>query len=173
MQNVDISLRGTSIKGRVKRLPTGEILNSESFTGDGPWQFLGTGTVDGSSVSDGSLSDKCAQVNIPAGYTISLNISPANIAKFYHVVWGCSIKLVSGDVTGSFSGDTDQLGNIYTSTGEWVHTFGVGRAVKSGAVKLTLKTTSGCVVRLNDYFVCQFIKSQDAYDFANSRMSIE
>ncbi|HHL9085392.1 TPA: phage head-binding domain-containing protein [Escherichia coli] len=173
LQNVDISLRGTSIKGRVKRLPTGEILNSESFTGDGPWQFLGTGTVDGSSVSDGSLSDKCAQVNIPAGYTISLNISPANIAKFYHVVWGCSIKLVSGDVTGSFSGDTDQLGNIYTSTGEWVHTFGVGRAVKSGAVKLTLKTTSGCVVRLNDYFVCQFIKSQDAYDFANSRMSIE
>ena len=169
---LDMSLRGTKLNGRIKRLSTGEVLNSQSFSGAGPWAFLGTSTVDASSVTDGVLSDTCAQLVIPAGYTLYLNVSPANIAQYYHIVWGCSLKLVSGDVVASIA-DSVSLGGLYTSLGEWVHTFGVGQTATSGTCRLKFQSTNGCVIRISDYFVAQFAKKQDAYDFANSRMSIE
>lgn len=169
---LDMSLRGTKLNGRIKRLSTGEVLNSQSFSGAGPWGFLGTSTVDAQSVTDGVLSDTCAQLVIPAGYTLYLNVSPANIAQYYHIVWGCSLKLVSGDVVASIA-DSVSLGGLYTSLGEWVHTFGVGQTATSGTCRLKFQSTNGCVIRISDYFVAQFAKKQDAYDFANSRMSIE
>lgn len=169
---LDMSLRGTKLNGRIKRLSTGEVLNSLSFSGAGPWGFLGTSTVDTQSVTDGVLSDTCAQLVIPAGYTLYLNVSPANIAQYYHIVWGCSLKLVSGDVVASIA-DSVSLGGLYTSLGEWVHTFGVGQTATSGTCRLKFQSTNGCVIRISDYFVAQFAKKQDAYDFANSRMSIE
>lgn len=169
---LDMSLRGTKLNGRIKRLSTGEVLNSQSFSGGGSWAFFGTSTVDATSVTDGVLSDTCAQLVIPAGYTLYLNVSPANIAQYYHIVWGCSLKLVSGDVVASIA-DSVSLGGLYTSLGEWVHTFGVGQTATSGTCRLKFQSTNGCVIRISDYFVAQFAKKQDAYDFANSRMSIE
>ncbi|GDL55871.1 hypothetical protein BvCmsKSP045_00911 [Escherichia coli] len=169
---LDMSLRGTKLNGRIKRLSTGEVLNSQSFSGAGPWAFLGTSTVDAPSVTDGVLSDTCAQLVIPAGYTLYLNVSPANITQYYHIVWGCSLKLVSGDVVASIA-DSVSLGGLYTSPGEWVHTFGVGQTKTSGTCRLKFQSINGCVIRISDYFVATFAKKQDAYDFANSRMSIE
>lgn len=170
--NLDLSLRGTKLNGRIKRLPTGTVLNSQSFSGGGPWAFVGTSTVDATSVADGVLSDTCAQLVIPAGYTLFLSVPAANITQYYHIVWGCSLKLVSGDVAASIA-DSVSLGGLYTSQGEWVHTFGVGQTATSGTCNLKLQSTNGCVIRISDYFVTQFAKKQDAYDFANSRMSIE
>lgn len=169
---LDMSLRGTKLNGRIKRLPTGTVLNSHSFSGAGPWGFVGTGSVDATSVTDGVLSDTCAQLVIPAGYTLFLNTPAANIAQYYHIVWGCSLKLVSGDVAASIA-DSVSLGGLYTSPGEWVHTFGVGQTSTAGSCRLKFHSVSGCVIRISDYFVAQFAKKQDAYDFANSRQSIQ
>lgn len=168
---LSMSLRGTKLNGRIKRLPTGTVLNSQSFSGAGPWGFVGTSSVDATSVTDGVLSDTCAQLVIPAGYTLFLNVTAANIAQYYQIVWGCSLKLVSGDVVASIA-DSVSLGELYTSPGEWVHTFGVGQTATAGTCRLKFQSTSGCTIRISDYFVTQFAKKQDAYDFANSRQSI-
>lgn len=168
---LDMSLRGTRLNGRIKQLPTGTILNSNSFSSGGPWGFVGTSSVDATTVSDGVLSDTCAQLVIPAGYTLTLNVPSANIAQYYQIVWGCSLKLVSGDVVASIA-DSVSLGGLYTSLGEWVHTFGVGQTATSGTCRLKFQSTNGCVIRISDYFVAQFAKKQDAYEFANARQSI-
>lgn len=168
--SLDLSLRGTCIKGRIKRLSNGQAMLSESFAGAGPWQFLGTSTVDAISVTDGVLSDTCGQIVVPAGATVMLNV-PASLAQYYTLVWGASLKLVSGDVTATLS-DSINIGSLYTSTGEWVHTFGVGQLGAAGTVKLTLSSVAGCVLRMSDVFVAQFANKYDAYNFANSRMSI-
>lgn len=168
---LDMSLRGTKLNGRIKRLHTGTVLNSQSFSDAGPWGFVGTSSVNATSVTDGVLSDTCAQLVIPAGYTLFLGVSPASIAQYYQIVWGCSLKLVSGDVVASIA-DSVSLGGLYTSPGEWVHTFGVGQTSTAGSCRLKFHSVSGCVIRISDYFVAQFAKKQDAYDFANSRQSI-
>lgn len=169
--SLDLSLRGTCLKGRIKRLSNGQAMLSESFAGAGPWQFLGTSTVDATSVTDGVLSDTCGQIVVPAGATVMLNV-PASLAQYYTLVWGASLKLVSGDVTATLS-DSINIGSLYTSTGEWVHTFGVGQLGTAGTVKLTLSSVAGCVLRMSDVFVAQFANKYDAYNFANSRMSID
>ncbi|HIC4115760.1 TPA: hypothetical protein ACW4JH_000183 [Salmonella enterica] len=169
--SLDLSLRGTCLKGRIKRLSNGQAMLSESFAGAGPWQFLGTTTVDATSVTDGVLSDTCGQIVIPQGATVLLNVPAASLAQYYTLVWGASLKLVSGDVTATLS-DSINIGSLYTSTGEWVHTFGVGQLGAAGTVKLTLSSVAGCVLRMSDVFVAQFANKYDAYNFANSRMSI-
>lgn len=166
----DLSMKAARIYGRVYNLSSGEVLMKESFSGNGPWQFFGTATVDAFSASDGVISGKSGQLVIPAGFSVSLN-SSANIEKNFYQVWGCSMKLVSGDVS-AFLGDTALLGGIYSETGKWIHSFGIGRAAKSGSVKMMISTVSGCTVRVSDMFVVQFEKATEAYDFANSRQSV-
>lgn len=170
-ENVDLSMRGYFPASRIKRTPSGAVLASEAFTGSGPWQFLGTGIGDAISVQDGIISNGCAQLTIPAGWELSYAIQEASIQKYYYIVWGCNLKLVSGDIEGLFSSSVT-LGSAYAKTGEWISTFGVGQAINSGTVRLKFRTINGASVRFSDFFICQFNNKDDAYAFANKRVSI-
>ncbi|WPK42217.1 hypothetical protein [Escherichia phage vB-EcoS-XT34] len=171
-QGLSASVRATDIKGRIRRSSVGGVLHAKTFSDAGPWRFLGTGTVDATAVADGVLSDSCAQLSIPAGYTLYLDVPTANIAQYYQVVWGCSLKVVSGDVSAAVA-DSILIGEIYTKpNGNWIHTYGVGQASISGTARLRFQSTNGGVVRISDYFLAQFPNKTDAYTFANSRMSV-
>lgn len=151
--------------------PSGSVLASETFSGNGPWQFLGSGIVDAISAQDGLISSGCGQLTIPAGYSISYAVQQAEIQQYYYIVWGCNLKLVNGDIEGIFSSSVT-LGDCYHKTEEWVSTFGIGQASTSGTVRLTFRTTNGATIRFSDFFICQFNNKDDAYAFANQRMSI-
>ncbi|CAM6492899.1 hypothetical protein [Enterobacter intestinihominis] len=172
LQTDNLSVVGGPIKGRLHRVTNGQVLASNAFSGAGPFPFSGTATVNAIATPGGTLSNTCAELDIPPGYTLIIQDGTASLSKDFVSVWGVSLQLISGDVNARFTGSMT-AGDAYTKLGEMIHTYGVGYNAISGNVNLTLESVNGCKIRISDYFVAQFEKSQDAYEFANSRMSIE
>ena len=172
LQTDNLSVVGGPIKGRLHRVTNGQVLASSAFSGAGPFPFVGTAPVNAIATPGGTLSNTCAELDVPPGYTLIIQGGTASLSKDFVSVWGVSLLLISGDVNARFTG-TMTAGEAYTKLGSIVHTYGVGYNGKSGDINLTLTSVNGCKIRISDYFVAQFEISQDAYEFANSRMSIE
>ena len=167
-------VRGPLRTSRVT-LPAGASLLKENYDGVGPWLFSGTAGTEALSVADGVISDSCAELTIPAGYTL-LNPGFFTPMTGKWIVWGIHLKLQSGAplTTCSFSYNSS-LGNIYQRAGEWVCTYGIQEVGEAfSEITTYFSNTSGAptTIRLADLFVVQFDSMEAAYAFCNSRAAV-
>lgn len=168
----NLSLRGNLTRGRVFNTPTGNKLKVITFD-SGSHEFSGSATVSGSTVSDGLHAATCTEFSLPGAGLFEMEASRTTITSGRWYVWGVNSRLQSGTADISItSGIT--LGSVYTKPGEWVSTFGVGKASATGIVALYASTGggSGATVRFSDFFIAEFTTQAQALAFANSRMSL-
>lgn len=171
--NRNLSLRGIPPSTRVATTIGGTIKAKEAYAGTvgtTTWSFPGSVSANASCVADGTISANCAELNIAAGNTqLSTPRAAITAGKWY--VWGVDAKLVSG--SGSYQiTDTTTLGAINTSVGKWVSTFGIGMADTSGFARLYMTATTATVIRLQNFFIVEFDKEDDALAFCNARVAI-
>ncbi|HAW5390769.1 TPA: hypothetical protein JLY95_004475 [Escherichia coli] len=168
----NLSLRGNLTRGRVFNTPTGNKLMSITFD-SGSHEFSGSATVSGSTASDGLHAATCTEFSFPGAGLFEMVASRTTITSGRWYVWGVNSRLQSGTADVSItSGIT--MGSVYTKTGEWISTFGVGKASATGTVALYVSTggSSGATVRFSDFFIAEFTTQAQAMSFANSRMSL-
>lgn len=168
----NLSLRGNLTRGRVFNTPTGNKLMAITFD-SGSHYFSGSGTVNGSAVSDGLHAATCTEFSFPGAGLFEVVASRTTITSGRWYVWGVNSRLQSGSADISItSGIT--MGSVYTKPGEWISTFGVGKASATGTVALYVSTGggSGATVRFSDFFIAEFTTQAQALAFANSRMSL-
>lgn len=168
----NLSLRGNLTRGRVFNTPTGNKLMAITFD-SGSHNFSGSGTVNGSTVSDGLHAATCTEFSFPGAGLYEMVATRTTITSGRWYVWGVNSRLQSGSADISItSGIT--MGSVYTKPGEWISTFGVGEASTTGTVALYVSTGggSGATVRFSDFFIAEFTTQAQALAFANSRMSL-
>lgn len=168
----NLSLRGNLTRGRVFNTPTGNKLKAITFD-SGSHNFSGSGTVNGSTVSDGLHAATCTEFSFPGSGLYEMVASRTTLTSGRWYVWGVNSRLQSGTADVSItSGIT--MGSVYTKSGEWISTFGVGKASANGTVSLYVSTGggSGAVIRFSDFFIAEFTTQAQALAFANSRMSL-
>lgn len=168
----NLSLRGNLTRGRVFNTPTGNKLKAITFD-SGSHNFSGSGTVNGSTVSDGLHAATCTEFSFPGSGLYEMVASRTTLTSGRWYVWGVNSRLQSGTADVSItSGIT--MGSVYTKSGEWISTFGVGKASATGTVSLYVSTAggSGAVIRFSDFFIAEFTTQAQALAFANSRMSL-
>ena len=168
----NLSLRGNLTRGRVFNTPTGNKLKAITFD-SGSHNFSGSGTVNGSTVSDGLHAATCTEFSFPGSGLYELVASRTTLTSGRWYVWGVNSRLQSGTADVSITlGIT--MGSVYTKSGEWISTFGVGKASANGTVGLYVSTRggSGAVIRFSDFFIAEFTTQAQALAFANSRMSL-
>ena len=168
----NLSLRGNLTRGRLFNTPTGNKLKVITFDA-GSHEFSGSATVNGSTVSDGLHATTCTEFSFPGAGLFEMVASRTTITSGRWYVWGVNSRLQSGlaDISMT-SGIT--MGSVYTKPGEWISTFGVGKASATGVVALYASTggSSGATVRFSDFFIAEFTTQAQALAFANSRMSL-
>ena len=168
----NLSLRGNLTRGRLFNTPTGNKLKVITFDA-GSHEFSGSATVSGSTVSDGLHAATCTEFSFPGAGLFEMVASRTTITSGRWYVWGVNSRLQSGSADISItSGIT--MGSVYTKPGEWISTFGVGKASATGVVALYASTggSSGATVRFSDFFIAEFTTQDQALAFANSRMSL-
>ena len=168
----NLSLRGNLTRGRVFNTPTGNKLQAITFD-SGSHEFSGSATVSGSIVSDGLHAATCTEFSFPGAGLYEIVASRTTLTSGRWYVWGVNSRLQSGTADVSItSGIT--MGSVYTKPGEWISTFGVGKASTNGTVGLYVSTAggSGAVIRFSDFFIAEFTTQAQALAFANSRMSL-
>lgn len=168
----NLSLRGNLTRGRVFNTPTGNKLKAITFD-SGSHYFSGSGTVNGSTVSDGLHAATCTEFSFPGSGLYEMVASRTTLTSGRWYVWGVNSRLQSGTADVSITlGIT--MGSVYTKSGEWISTFGVGKASANGIVALYVSTGegSGAVIRFSDFFIAEFTTQAQALAFANSRMSL-
>lgn len=173
MDTASLSMRGNTPRGVLYNIPTGNKLNCITFSSGGPWELVGNASVTSTAANDGMLFQNCAEFNMPGAAILELSNSQASITVGRWYVWACGARLVSGNCDISISGGIT-LGDVYNKPGEWIHTFGVGKATRSEKASLRITTgAGGAVVRLEYYYVVEFATQAQAIDFANSRMVVK
>lgn len=168
----NLSLRGNLTRGRLFNTPTGNKLKAITFD-SGSHNFSGSGTVNGSTVSDGLHAATCTEFSFPGSGLYEMVASRTTLTSGRWYVWGVNSRLQSGTADVSITlGIT--MGSVYTKSGEWISTFGVGKASTNGIVGLYVSTGggSGAVIRFSDFFIAEFTTQAQALAFANSRMSL-
>lgn len=168
----NLSLRGNLTRGRVFNTPTGNKLKAITFD-SGNHNFSGSGTVKGSTVSDGLHAATCTEFSFPRSGLYEMVASRTTLTSGRWYVWGVNSRLKSGTADVSITlGIT--MGSVYTKHGEWISTFGVGKASANGTVGLCVSTRvgPGAVIRFSDFFIAEFTTQAQALAFANSRMSL-
>lgn len=171
--NRNLSLRGNPPTHRQANAAGGIVKAKETYSGtvgSTTWSFPGSTSANASCVADGIISANCAELFIGAGNT-QQSVSQADITTGKWYVWGVNAKLVSGSGSFIFTA-TATLGRIYTEQGNWVSTFGIGKAELTGKARLYMTATTATVIRLQDYFVVEFDKESDALAFCNARVAI-
>lgn len=168
----NLSLRGNLTRGRVFNTPTGNKLMAITFD-SGSHNFSGSGTVNGSTVSDGLHAATCTEFSFPGAGLFEMVASRTTITSGRWYVWGVNSRLQSGSADISITAGIT-MGSVYTNPGEWISTFGVGKASSTGTVALYISTGggSGATVRFSDFFIAEFTTQAQALAFANSRMSL-
>lgn len=168
----NLSLRGNLTRGRVFNTPTGNKLMAITFD-SGRHNFSGSGTVNGSPVSDGLHAATCTEFSFPGAGLFEMVASRTTITSGRWYVWGVNSRLQSGLADISITAGIT-MGSVYTKPGEWISTFGVGKASATGTVALYVSTGggSGATVRFSDFFIAEFTTQAQALAFANSRMSL-
>lgn len=174
-----------SVRGplRTNKIPLANLANatdvcSNSFSGTGPWLFVGTTSRNVTSVADGVLNGTCGEILINPGETL-LGGEVSSPAGNRFAVWGIHAKLQSGDPTGMLGliGGDSTLGSIYLrNQGEWVCSYGVQPlppTVNSIRLQFIHGGAAPCTLRLADFFCVTFATASEAYDFVNSGYSIQ
>ena len=171
--NRNMSMRGLPPSSRIAKAPGGVIKAKESYTGTvgtTTWSFPGSTSATATCVADGTISANCAELNIAAGNTQQSLLEGAIVpGKWY--VWGVDANLVSGEGTFLFT-NTATLGEIYIEPGKWISTFGIGKANVSGKARLYMTAITNVKIKVQNYFIVEFDKEEDALAFCNSRLAI-
>lgn len=149
---------------------------SNSFSGTGPWGFVGSSGIDAVTTNDGVLNDTCGEITIPAGETVISDISGTPTLGSW-VVWGIHAKQVTAQgPTIADIGHQWIAGNIYLKQGEWVCSYGiqqVGSDFDECRIRLHNTSGSATTIRLADFFVIQFTTYKEAFEFVNSGYAIK
>lgn len=175
-----LSVRGPLMHTKIPIANVGNCIDvcSNSFSGAGPWLFVGTVSRNATSVADGVLNSTCAELVINNGETL-LGTQVSTPAGNRFAVWSIHAKLVSGNTTGfvGIIGGNSTLGSIYTrNTGEWIRSYGIQSLPASvNTVRLQFINGSGNTVtlRLADFHCVTFATAEEAYDFVNSGFSLQ
>jgi len=126
------------------------------------------------SVSDGVISDTCAEIVIANGATnIGLNSGTPTPGKW--AVWGIHAKLVSGGFSTATLGFDFTFGLIYTKLGQWVRSYGIQQIpadVGNSRIFLINNTGSTATLRLADHYVVEFDTFEEAIEFCNARAAV-
>lgn len=172
-----------SVRGplKVAQIPIANMSNvteviCNSFSGAGPWLFVGTTSRNAISVSDGVLNSTCAEILVNPSDILQYGYNiPSN---FQFLVWGCHAKVVSGsndDVT-MYISDGINVGEVFTRRNEWVCSYGIKSVpLGSGTVRFKILNTgsAAATVRIADLFVVTFATAEEAYEFVNSGYAIK
>jgi hypothetical protein len=173
-RNENYSVRGP-LATKYLPLGNGTILYGNNFDGAGPWSFSGgDNTRTATSVSDGVISDTCAEITIANGGTnIGPNSGTPTPGKW--AVWGIHAKLVSGGFSTLTLGFNFTFGDIYTRLGQWVRSYGIQKitsGVGSSRIYLINNTGSSATLRLADQYVVEFDTFEEAIEFCNARAAV-
>lgn len=184
-QQSDSLVKQLSVRGPLKtnKIPLSNLANatdvcSNSFSGTGPWLFVGTTSRNVTSVADGVLNSTCGEILINPGETL-LGPEVSSPAGNRFAVWGIHAKLQSGDPAGMVGiiGGNSTLGSIYLrNTGEWVCSYGVQplpATVNTVRLQFIHGGAAACTIRLADFFCVTFTTAAEAYDFVNSGYSAQ
>lgn len=171
--NRNMSVRGLPPSSRIANTSGGVVKAKEAYAGNvgsTTWSFPGSVSATATCVADGTISANCAELNISAGNTQQSLLQGSVVAgKWY--VWGVDAKLISGSGEFLFT-NTATLGVIYTDIGKWVSTFGIGKSEVSGNARLYMTAITNVKIMLQNYFIVEFDKEEDALAFCNSRLAI-
>ncbi len=174
LDSASLSLRGEMTNGRLFNTPSGNKLKGITFdSGNHAW--TGSASVSGTIANDGMHAPTCSEFNFPgAGQAFELTETRFNTTAGRWYVWGVNTRKLSGNITVNISGGIT-LGDVFLKNGEWISTFGIGKAARSEIASLRASTagSSGAVIRLSDFFVAEFSTENQALSFANSRMSLQ
>lgn len=168
----DLSIRGEMPRNRFYTPMQGNKLKALTFNG-GAHSWSGSGSAVPTLVPNGLLSPNCSQYTLPANSLLEMPDSKVTVTAGLWYVWGVSARVLSGSTTMEMSSGV-RFGSVFTKTGRWVATFGVGQATTTGVVGLYATTPAGgCSLQLADYFVAEFATESQALEFANLRVALE
>lgn len=153
---------------------SGRALYNETFSGDGPWGFVGTVSRNATKVSDGVISASCAELTIDSGQQLVFNKRSAPTPGKW-VVWGVHAKLMSGSLTRSEIGYDHLFGAVYLRPGQWVRSYGlqkIGDSVAENGLFFSNSSGSPATVRIADMYAAEFDTFEEAIEFCNSRIAV-
>ena len=151
-------------------------LRSQSFATAGPFSFMGTLSVSGTSANDGQVFDKCCELVVPAGATLLHTGGTITGGKWY--VSTLDARWASNSATGLTLGVQNQT----LLAGGWDRLLGhswktmaaIGRCADGvmGDVRLYIKNDTGspATLRFSAFQIAEFSTEQEAVDFYNSRV---
>lgn len=151
------------------------LLQSVTFANADTYTFTGTpGSVDATTVADGRIFDSCAELTIPASYTLLQPAFTITNGKWY--VFTLDFKHVSGALAelAIDINDATTLGqglDELITTGQWQTLAVVAKAgaTADARLRLTNGATGQQVTRLSALQVVEFDDEQSAINYYNNR----
>lgn len=150
------------------------ILAEETFSDAATYGFVGTGAVNATQVTgDGRSHPNCAELVIPASYTLQWSVFSVTSGKWY--VFLIDAKHVSGAI-GELSFSVANSGTFASGlrpllvSGKWRGIAVIGQAASSFDSRIYLQNgaTGTNTIRLSAYRVMEFDSQSDAIEFFNS-----